>query len=315
MATDVSAEPGRDEIAARLSEFGVRLDPEVPYRLETMFPKLEGWGAKGDIKRKGKFIREVEPVLKQMLHPDEQVLYLAKGVQYSFAEQYFMGIWAMTINQTVFVLTNVRLLMIRTNSKGRPKETFWMVYYSQIEKFKGGLTGMMNLKLADGKKLSFSGFAKTDRKQMPQVFEQALAAYRKHDFNPQVTQSMENLCSYCFTRVPRDEYECPRCGAEFWKPSHVALRSYVFPCWGDIVLKHYIVGAAEFFGYLVTWVIIFVLVGASLANGEWFGLLFAPFLLLLAHGLDGTLTYHVAKKGLHPRRGPRDETDVEFEDV
>jgi hypothetical protein len=160
--------------------------------------------------------------------------------------------------------------------------------------------------------LSFSGFPKLDRKQMPEVFEKALEHYRKHDFDPEVSQSLENLCSYCHTCVPKGHYECSRCGAEFWQPSHVALRSFVFPCWGDIVLKHYIVAATEFFGYLVTWFIVFILIASSLANGEYFGLLVAPFLLLLAHGLDGTLTWHVAKKGLHPKREPQPETEDEF---
>ena len=40
----------------------------------------EGWGAKGEIKKKGKVIHEVEPLLKEMLRPNEKVLYLAKGV-------------------------------------------------------------------------------------------------------------------------------------------------------------------------------------------------------------------------------------------
>ena len=50
----------------------------------------------------------------------------------------------------------------------------------------------------------------------------------------------------------------------------------------------------------------------DVAQGELFGLLFAPFLLFIANGVDGTLTYYVAKKGLHPRREPQPETEVEF---
>jgi hypothetical protein len=308
-----ATEQQASDIASRLEGLGVVLDAAVSYRLETMFPRLEGWGAKGDIRKKGKLIARVEPWLKEMLRPQEEVLYVAKGVQYSFAEQYFMGLWAMTINQTVFVLTSVRLLMLRTNSSGKPKETFWMIYYSQIAKFKAGWTGVLELKLRDGKKLKFTGFPKLDRKTMPGVFERALEKYRELGFSPEVTQSLENLCSHCYARVPKREYDCDKCGAEFWKPSEVALRSLVFPSWGDIVMKHYVVGAVEFVGYCVTWLFVGSLVVAALRQGDPAGLVvalgFAAVILGIAHGVDAGVTYHVAKKGLHPRRGPR-EADV-----
>ena len=35
-------------------------------------------------------------------------------------------------------------------------------------------------------------------------------------------------------------------------------------------------------------------------------------LLGIAHGADAALTYFVARKGLHPRRGPKRDADVEF---
>jgi len=273
-----------------------------------MFPRLEGWGAKGELKRKGKVIRNIEPRLAEMLRPGEEILYIAKGVQYSFAEHYFMGIWAMTINQTVFILTNVRLLMIRTNGDGKPKQTAWMIYYSQIEKLKGAWTGMLSLKLRDGKSLQFSGFSKSDRQTMPEVFENALEEYRARNFDPRVTQSLENLCGFCHTRVPKNEFECRRCGAEFWRPMPVAIRTLFFPSWGDIVLKHYVVAAAELVGYLFTWgVCIAILIGAINQRdpaGVFGALVVAFFLIGIFHGIDAVVTYFVAKKGLHPKTGP-----------
>lgn len=304
-------------IAAKMQELGIELDPDLPYRLETMFPRLEGWGAKGELKRKGKVIRNAEPHIAEMLRPGEEILYIAKGIQYSLAEQYFMGIWAMTINQTVFVLTNVRLLMIRTNSSGKPKRTDWMIYYSQIETLKGNWVGMLSLKLRDGKSLQFSGFSKIDRQTMPQVFEDALAEYRTRNFDPRVTQSMENLCGFCHTRVPKDEYECRRCGATFWRPMPVAIRTLFIPSWGDICLKHYAVAAAELFGYAVTWIVIIAIFVAAFREGDPLGLLgalvFGFIMLAFFHGMDAIITYFVAKKGLHPRTEPTREPDEPVE--
>ena len=294
--------PPDDQAHTRLKEIGVSLDAEIPYRMSTMFPKLQGWGAKGAIKKKAKIIRQVEPLLKQMLHEGEEVLYIAKGVQYSFSEQYFMGIWAQSINQTVFVLTNVRLLMLRTNGKGKPKQTFWVIYYSQIEQFKGSWTGVLQLKLRDGKKLKFTGFPKLDRKTMPTVFEEALAKYRELGFDPEVSQSLENLCSDCYQPVPKDVYDCDDCGIEYWRPMDVALRSLIIPSWGDIVLKHYTIAVVELLGFLFAWLIAIALFVDFLENGEPGSLIAAAFVVLMTHGIDAIVTYYVAKKGLHPRR-------------
>ncbi len=302
MSTDFLDDPSEDDQAlARLNEIGVSLDPEIPYRLSTMFPKLEGWGAKGGIKKKAKIIAQVEPSLKAMLHQGEEVLYIAKGIQHSFAEQYFMGIWAQSINQTVFVLTNVRLLMLRTNGKGKPKQTFWVIYYSQIEKFKGSWTGVLQLKLRDGKKLKFTGFPKLDRKTMPVVFEEALAKYRELGFDPEVTQSLENLCSDCYQPVAKGVYDCDDCGTSYWKPKDVALRSLIFPSWGDLVLKHYTIAVVEMIGFFMAWAISIVLVVDYLNTGEIGAIIAAGFILVMTHGMDALITYYVAGKGLHPR--------------
>ncbi|MFT5525338.1 MAG: hypothetical protein ACI9HK_003306 [Pirellulaceae bacterium] len=215
--------------AAKLAELGLTLDPDILYDVDSMFPKLTGWGAKGQIKTKHKLLRMIEPFLSEILLKDEHVMYVSKGVQYSFIEQYFLGLWAALINQTVFVQTNTRLLLIHSDTYGRPKHTNWMIYYSQIEKFKPGWTGTVSLQLKDGKRFTFTGFQGTDKKQMPAIFEKAMETYREFGFDPQVTQSRENLCSKCNQVVPKGQYKCEQCGQQYWKPSQIALRSLVFP--------------------------------------------------------------------------------------
>ena len=99
-----------EQVLAKLAQMNLALNPQIPYRYETLFAKLEGWGANGYIKRKHKLIRNVEEVLPHVLRPGEEVLYIGKGVYTSFIEQFFMGaLLAMLINQTAFVLTNLRL--------------------------------------------------------------------------------------------------------------------------------------------------------------------------------------------------------------
>ena len=303
-------------VEKRLRELKVILDGEIHYRLERVFPKLAGWGSNGDIKRRGKLIGFVEPTLKRMLFNGEEVLYVAKGVQYSLAENYFMGaLWATLLNQTVFVLTNARLLMMRSNSKGKPSEMFWVIYYSEIQEFKANWTGVLNLRLKDNKKLKFTGFTSIDRQSMPTIFQNAMDDYRKHDFTPTASQSQETLCGHCFKVVPKSEYLCEYCGTEYWTPRQLAFRSLVFPSWGDICMKHYGMAFFELLGYLFSWIAAAVnLIGGNPTQG----LIIIAMIFLFEHTIDAIVTYIIASKGLNHRRDPdpnRMVADVENDEV
>ena len=300
--TPLSAE----QVSAKLAQMNLALNPQIPYRYESLFAKLEGWGAKGYIQRKHKLIHNVEGVLPRMLRPGEEVLYVGKGVYTSVIEQYFMGaLLAMLVNQTVFVLTNLRLIMIHSNTKGVPGHTFWTIFYNQITTFKAAWTGTTKLHLRDGVKLTFSGFEKLDRKQMPAVFEQALAGYRELGFDPAVSQSRENLCSHCFEVVPKNIYRCSKCAADFWTPTAIALRSLIFPSWGDFLMRHTSAAILELLGYVITWLVLLTALVGGWARGieDFIGaLIVTVFVLAFEHGVDATLTYFVARKGLNPKR-------------
>jgi hypothetical protein len=290
------------EIQKQLDSLKITLDAEILYRLESMFAKVSGWGAKGEIKRRAKLVKAIEPTLKEMLLPKEEVLYVAKGIQYSFAEQYFMGaLWANLLNQTVFVLTNLRLLMMRSKSNGTPTHTFWVLYYSEIAEFKPSWTGVLKLKLRDKSAISFTGFPKLDRKAMPPIFQSALDRYHELGFEPPVSQSRENLCAECFQVVNKGRFVCQHCGAEYWKPMAVALRSLVFPSWGDFCMKHYGMAIMELIGYACSW---FVAISLLTGPDPEAGVVGAGLIFLLEHPLDAAMTHAVAKKGLNPRRGP-----------
>lgn len=290
------------EIQDRLDKLRITLDGEIPYRLESVFPKITGWGANGEIKRRAKLLKLVEPTLHRMLLTGEEVLYVSKGVQYSFAEQYFMGaLWANLLNQTVFVLTNLRLLLMRSKSSGQPTNNFWVIYYSEIVELKSTWSGILQIKLQDGQQAKFTGFPKIDRKNMPSIFQDALDRYRKLGFHPPVSQSRETLCAFCFHVVPKEQFICSNCGAEFWTPKQLALRSLAFPSWGDFAMKHYGLAIMKLIGYLISWCV-------ALANlfGPEFkeGLVIVAFIFLLEHPMDAMLSHTIAKKGLNPRFGP-----------
>lgn len=299
-----SVEPVAITTQDRLKELGMFLSPGIDYDLDNIFPKVGGWGWKLPFKLKYKLLKNFEALLEECLFEGEKVLFFAKGNQHSVAEAIFMGIWANGINHTVFVLTNVRLLMLRTNSKGKPKKTFWMIYYSQIVQFKGNWHGMLKLKLKDGRKLSFSGFPKQDRKTMPVIFEQALENFRQTNFDPQVSQSLENLCSHCLDKVPKDKFLCETCGATFWNPKELAIRSFIFPSWGDFLMGHTFIAFIEMFGGLSSWAYLITGISRLLETGDLAELLVPIIFFLIVNGFDALFTHHIASKGLHPKYLP-----------
>ncbi len=287
------AEVTPDLVDTRLTELNLVLSPEINYRLETMFPQLEGWFVNGAIKKKCKLVQQVEPLLKEMLLEKEEVLFVSKGIQNSFIESMFMGaFWAQTINHTVVVLTNVRLLCLRTNGKGKPKQTFWSIYYSQIKDLKNSIFGNAKIILKDRTTLIYSGFPKQDRKAMRSVFLEAYQLFEEKGFDPPVSQSRERLCGNCYEVVPKGDYDCDACKSTFWRPSEIAIRSFVFPSWGDFVMKHYPVAIAEMFGFGI---LLMVMIGA-INRGDY---IFAGVLFLLANGGDALATSIIAAKGLH----------------
>ncbi|MAT15131.1 MAG: hypothetical protein CMJ46_07655 [Planctomyces sp.] len=287
----------REAVVQKLEELDLHLSPFIDYRLETMFPKLEGMFAKGAIKKKHKLVSTIEPLMEEMLLKNETVLFVSKGNQYSFVERFFMGIWSTTINHTVVILTNLRLLCIRTNGKGKPKKTFWCIYYSQIRDFKSTFAGNAKIILKDGKKLVYSGFPKIDRNKMREVFIEAYDNFESKGFDPEVTQSQERLCGHCFEVVPKGQYQCPSCTATFWTPTEVGVRSLIIPSWGDFVMGHYPIAIAELIGFAL---VLFVVTGAIM-NGDY---LFAAFFFFMANVMDAIITAQIAKKGLHLKQEP-----------
>lgn len=293
--------PNDPTAESRLAELGLSLDKNINWNLPSIFPKVKGLGYKGKIKKKANLIKQVEPVLLETLKDGEEVLYVAKGIQLKFWEQYFMGVWAQLINQTVFVLTNGRLLMFNTNTKGKPNYSYWMVYFSEIIKFKKRFLGGMTMKLKDKSKFVFSGFQGADKKSMPEIFERINQQYSELGFTPEVSQSRECLCTVCKQVVPKKVYKCANCGQAYWTPKELGLKSLIIPSWGDWIMGHKILAMGEVAGYVISLIIIasFFTGPKPLPTGLGLGL--GAAILGVEHIVDGWLTHAIANKGLVPK--------------
>lgn len=285
-------------VDTKLTQLNLVLSPEINYRLETMFPELDGFMVNRSIKKKFQLVQRIEPLLKEMLLEKEEVLFVSKGIQNSSVESFFLGgMWAQSVNHTVVVLTNLRLLCLRTNGKGKPKQTFWSIFYSQIKDLTSSIFGNAKIILKDGTKLIYKGFPKLDRQTMRAVFLDAYERYQEKGFDPPVSQSRENLCSNCYQVVAKRDYECDSCGAEFWKPVDVGMRSFFFPSWGNMVMKHYPLAVAEMLGFLIMLTVIML----AIKDGDY---VFAAILILIVNGGAALVAVTIAAKGLHLKRTP-----------
>jgi len=287
------------EIWERLADYGLHLNHDFPYQVDVLFPVFQGEETRGDLRRKTELLTRLEPTLENLLLPNERVYYVARGVQQSALELIFVGaLWASIINQTVFILTSLRIVMLRCNSRGTPAGVGWVVFYSEIRNIRSRLLGTLDIQLSDGKRLIFGGFSKVDREAMPEILAERRQAYQEHGFAPECDSSRQNLCCTCFAVVPDRKYECENCGQLFWRPTELAGRSMLFPAWGDFLMKHYALAIFECFAGLISWILALFAI--------WLGEIGTGFaIILMAHGIDAFATLIIAFKGHHPRPARR----------
>ncbi|QDT98240.1 hypothetical protein [Gimesia aquarii] len=289
----------RDRVAEKLGELNFYWYPKISYRLETMFPRIDGFFINVQIRDKVDLVRHLEPLLGMMLLKKEVVLFLSKGSQSTLSDVFLMGsLWAESTLHTVIVFTNLRVFCIRTDRMGIPHKTFWSIYYSQIDEIVSTILGYTKICLKDGNNLWFSGFNKEAQQSMQCLVEEIGLEYRDKGFDPAVTQSQEQLCGHCFSVIPPNIYQCECCRATYWTPSEVGIRSFIFPSWGDIVMRHYALACAEFCGFLL--LVLLTLIAFS--EGKYFTGLAIFFIANLA---DAALSVQIATKGLHLKKIPK----------
>ncbi len=226
-----------DRVISKLNELNLHLSPEINYRLETMFPKLDGMFVNRGIKKKCQLVQQIEPLLKAMLLEHEQVLFVSKGGR------------GLDLQRVIAVLTNLRLLCMHNTGDGEPSYPYWTIYYSQIDELKDTILQNPKLYLKDGTKLRLNDFPKQEHETLRDVFQEAAQRFQKEGLDPPVSQSRENLCGNCFVIVSKHASECDACGATFWPPFEVGVRSLIFPPWGSFLIRPYQIAFGELLSY------------------------------------------------------------------
>ncbi|HZW10446.1 MAG TPA: PH domain-containing protein [Phycisphaerales bacterium] len=300
----VAAQPAPEQFLGSISNEKVRrslaaLTQPHAYRWDTLFPKVDGLGAAGEVHRRVRMLRSIEPRLDVLLYPGEQVEFVTKGTLNSWAEQYFMGIWSLVINRTVFLFTNYRVILLNSDGKGRAKSLMWQIPYDRLGKFKtSGVSGTTTFKLASGAAYRFVGVPRADRKRLREYVASRLDSARSSDVAFPSHSDRDPLCPLCATPTPPKARACAECNEPFVHPRVPALLSLLVPGLGDLYLGHRTMAVMEFIGFAF----LLLVAAGMMLSGTSQDILTACIIVAVANGVDAAMTYHVARKGVLSRR-------------
>ena len=120
----------------------------LPYRFDQIF-SAEGFGAKRLEKKRLKLMKAIDERVRAFLAEGEMVEFVSWGVEYSFAEHYFMGVWAQLMNRRAVILTNRRILLIQISSRNKVLQLKSQLRYTAITKFSKATLGYLGLVMRD----------------------------------------------------------------------------------------------------------------------------------------------------------------------
>jgi len=276
-----------------------RLQRDDAYDWDRLFPKTEGMGAAGDIKRRVRMLESVEPRLDFLLYPGERIEFITKGTLNSFVEQWFLGIWSLVINRTLMLFTNYRIILINSDGKHRAKAMMWQIPYDRLKKFgAGSAVTSTTFKIEKGRTYKFVRVPRSDRKRLKQYVRERVEEIRQQEFKFPSHVGRDPLCTTCATPVPPRTHQCPECGERFIPPIQPALMSLIVPGTGDLYLGHRGIAMVELFGFLA----LLLLTVAVAVDGGLAAAIVPLAVLVVANMIDSIVTLHIASKGVLAER-------------
>lgn len=275
-----------------------RLQRTDRYRMDSLFPRRRGMGARSETKRRVATLLSLEPRLDTILYPEETIEYAAHATLNSYAEQYFLGIWAFVINRMVMLFTEHRVILVCVDKKGRVKHQAWQIPYSRMKRYKPGThLGSIKFKLDDGRTYKFAQMAKRDRKYLRDYMQTSLSQPREERSQFPCHTARDPLCPACYSPMPPKTAVCPDCGDRMIDPKVPALMSLIVPGTGDLYLGHRGLALFEFAGF--AFLLLNAVVRFARQEPEWVAF---AVVLVIANIFDAAITFHIARKGAISRR-------------
>jgi len=227
-----------------------------------------------------KLLKNFAPFLKQILEPDEEILYVVKACSpASLFEQIITGWILYYIKRCALIFTNKRILHLPTKINFSPKNSAAQVRYGDIGSFKiDGFGGrVLALMYRSGVKEKFYYIKSKDRKKLKTI----LPLLVSHGI-PSEMKQRHHLCPRCTAPLLKDEFSCPDCRLEFKNAAQALKLSLLFPGGGYFYTGHPVLGIADAVTEAVLLIALVVgLVDGFEGTGPWPAVIMLAIVLLL----------------------------------
>lgn len=285
-----------------------------PYEYGILF-EAKGWFARRRATARWKLLRKIDPKLRRVLRPGEQVYYVTTGTISNFGEQFFEGHAATYyVNLRALVFTTERIVLMQIGSGQKPGMLTSELPYASLREVKATWTGFYQLTLVNGKKHKLSSMPSADRKYLQGFLADVVAqtsAGAPAGGLKKGADGLVHLCPHCFTPTPGRPAECPGCGGGIRLANTAAWLSLAFPGLGDWYLGYRWLAAMEMMGAGFLWLVFVIapLLGSVVVEegeagpgGPVWGVSLG--IVAVAHVVDAVMTRSYGLKGHHPGRAP-----------
>ena len=201
----------------------------LPIREDVAYSDAKGEESERSRRRAQEAIDKLRDILPSLLEPKEAIFCLVRcQAPVGALEQLFVGWSIYQITATVLVFTNLRVIHLGVDSKGKWKRTLRSVRWGDIAeaRIKGWGSKVLALKYASGKKENYWRLRRRDAKKVKTLLEILIPASRG---DMTAAQEMVALCPDCRARLTPEKYRCESCGLAFKDEKTLLRRTLLIP--------------------------------------------------------------------------------------
>jgi hypothetical protein len=245
---------------------------DITRNLTPKVPKEELYGLAVDTTvlfsdHKGGYKRRVERHQRKLLaklsfiapflEPGERILHVMSGCSpATFVEQLLTGVLLEPLKQSLFAVTNRRILQVPTTRGLRHRWSIAQIVYADCRYIRIRWATLV-IKYKSGRTERFHGIGWRGRKKARSLLKDAPLKGRSSP-----TMERTHLCPRCTKPLIKDYYACPNCSLEFKKKSWATALSIIFPGGGYFYTRHPIIGIFE---AVMETIVFLLLIAASVA--------------------------------------------------
>jgi hypothetical protein len=237
-------------------------------------------------RRHFRLLKRVDGTLREIVEPNEKVVFLTRVRGFSFWEQWVLG-WRRAV-----VLTDCRAIFLQLDAGRRPRLLHRHVAYGAIATV-NGRRGRVTVGTRGGDTLNLRGLRRADRA----VVVERLWSAAKGNRGAKASSGIESLCPYCHKGLTGRPRSCPSCLRDFTRGWLSALSSLVIPGLGDFRIGYRAFAVLELLTAVTIWV-------AYLFGPEAWGMpglrsaLSPEWVFTAVHGADAVLTWRIVRSGI-----------------